>query len=75
MPGAVKFCLWKAGNNLLATKANLYKKKVVEDNLCPICCGEEKIVLHVLWQCPTARDVDRLNKANIEMDKLREEFS
>jgi hypothetical protein len=35
---------------------NLAKKKMIKDNLCPICMQEEETPYHVLWSCPAARD-------------------
>ncbi|XP_040997158.1 uncharacterized protein LOC121243156 [Juglans microcarpa x Juglans regia] len=57
VPGKMKLFMWKAGNNLLATRVNLFTKKVIENPLYPICLKEEETVMHVLWQCPAARDV------------------
>ncbi|XP_035544636.1 uncharacterized protein LOC118348020 [Juglans regia] len=57
IPGSTKNFLWKAGNNLLATRKNLRSKRIVEDSRCPICLQEEETVMHVLWQCPAANDV------------------
>jgi hypothetical protein len=57
VPNVVKIFLWKALNNLLPTKNNLYKKGVTKDSLCPICCLEKETIAHCLWECSTARDV------------------
>ncbi|XP_062170938.1 uncharacterized protein LOC133876698 [Alnus glutinosa] len=57
IPNSVKVFLWKACHNLLPTKANLLKRKVVEDGLCPCCGREDETVLHALWDCPSAQDV------------------
>lgn len=53
----VKMFLWKAYNNLLLTKANLFRRKVVKESNCPICYGEPELVLHALWLCPSAQYV------------------
>lgn len=37
IPGVVKMFLWKALNNYLPTKMNLFCRKVVKYHLCPIC--------------------------------------
>lgn len=37
VPGVVKFFLWKAANNLLPMKKNLFKRKIVTDQRCPMC--------------------------------------
>ncbi|XP_040987653.1 uncharacterized protein LOC121235369 [Juglans microcarpa x Juglans regia] len=53
----VKLFLWKATNELLPTKKNLFQRKVVEDPFYPVCLKEEESVIHVLWECPAANDV------------------
>jgi len=57
VPNSVKLFMWKACNDLLPTKTNLFKRKVVEDPKCPCCTLEEETTFHVLWSCPAARDV------------------
>ncbi|XP_035547261.1 uncharacterized protein LOC118348858 [Juglans regia] len=49
--------IWKALHNILPTKLNLYKKKVINDPRCPICLQGEESVVHVLWTCPASSDV------------------
>lgn len=44
----------RACNNLLPTKENLYQTSVVSDMICPICCGENEMVAHILWYRPYA---------------------
>ncbi|XP_042942922.1 uncharacterized protein LOC122277108 [Carya illinoinensis] len=46
VPNMVKAFLWKAANELLATKKKLYQKKIVKDPICPICHREEELVMH-----------------------------
>jgi hypothetical protein len=41
---SVKMFLWKACNNILPTKDNLFKRKVVDHTTCPICERDEKTV-------------------------------
>jgi len=41
----------------LPTRANLFKRRVVEDPLCQCCKQEEETIIHVLWTCPVAVDV------------------
>lgn len=54
--GSVKHFIWKACLNLVPTKANLAKRKIVEDSSCPLC-GANKTLIHVIWFCPAAIDV------------------
>jgi hypothetical protein len=53
----VKLFLWRALNNSLPTKANLFSSGVVKDSKCPICMGEEEMTEHILWSYPSANDV------------------
>jgi hypothetical protein len=57
VPNVTKLFLWKALHNLLLTRANLAKKGVLKDTSCPIYRLEEETVLHIIWRCPSSRDV------------------
>ncbi|XP_059437059.1 uncharacterized protein LOC132170184 [Corylus avellana] len=49
--------IWRACHNMLPTKSNLCKKKVLDSPSCPICHLEEESTEHILWYCPSASDV------------------
>jgi hypothetical protein len=53
----VKLFMWKACNNLLPSKLNLFRRGVVVDNLCPYYWREEESVIHALWSFPAVQDV------------------
>ena len=57
VPNVVKMFLWKAGHNLLQTKANLFLSRVVKEAKCPICLTEEETIEQILCECIFARDV------------------
>jgi hypothetical protein len=57
VPNTVKIFLWRACNDLLPTKCNLFRRNIVKDNICPCCCREMESGLHALWTCPAAQDV------------------
>lgn len=57
VPNAEKNFLWRACLEILPTRANLYKRHIVQDPLCPICGREEETRFHILWQCPSTMDV------------------
>jgi hypothetical protein len=57
IPNAVKMFLWKAGHNIIPTKTNLFRRRVVQEAMCPICLMEEETTEHILWECITAHDV------------------
>ena len=52
-----KVFLWKACNNILPTKLNVFRKGIVPGALCPICGLHKETVEHVLWTCEAAKDV------------------
>lgn len=56
-PRMVKMFMWQACSNILPTRENLFKRKVMIDSLCPICQIEVESVGHALWSCPDATDV------------------
>jgi hypothetical protein len=37
IPNVAKMFMWRACQNLLPTKSNLLRRRVVEKALCPIC--------------------------------------
>ena len=49
--------VWRACHNLLPTKANLFKRRVTDSLLCPICNLEDESVEHVVWSCLATSDV------------------
>jgi hypothetical protein len=53
----VKMFMWQACSEILPTNANLYRKKIIDSPLCPVCELESETVAHVLWACPAAKDV------------------
>ncbi|KAF5477145.1 hypothetical protein F2P56_003817 [Juglans regia] len=57
IPNVTKVFIWKACLESLPTRLNLYKKKIVDSPLCPICSREEESVTHILWSCSSAMDV------------------
>lgn len=57
LPNATRNIFWRACHNLLPTKDNLLKRKVVKELMCPICEREPEMVVHALWGCSVASDV------------------
>jgi hypothetical protein len=52
----VKLFAWRACQNLLPTRDNLYKRKVIQDPSCPCCSYAIETVIHSLWSCPATED-------------------
>nr|POF19212.1 putative ribonuclease h protein [Quercus suber] len=51
VPNRVKTVLWRAGLDSLPSKANLKKRKIVSDDLCPGCSLGSESTMHALWSC------------------------
>lgn len=60
IPNKIKVFGWRACNEILPTKLNLSKRKIIADAMCPICLRFPESVVHVLWECGAARDVWRV---------------
>jgi hypothetical protein len=56
VPNMEKNFLWRACQNILPTRDNLHKRRIILDHLCPVCGLEVETGFHILWQCPSAMD-------------------
>jgi hypothetical protein len=66
IPNTEKKNLWRALNDILPTKDNLRRKKILQDPSCPICGLEPETLLHILWQCQSSRDVWSLGNRSVQ---------
>jgi hypothetical protein len=57
IPNSVKVFMWRACNDILPTRLNLLKRRVIDDGRCPWCNFEEETTAHAIWFCPAAKDV------------------
>lgn len=58
VPNVEKNFLWKAcHDDILPTRENLHRRKIIDDPARPICGLEAETTFHILWQCPSAMDV------------------
>jgi hypothetical protein len=57
VPNTVKVFCWRACNNILPAKTNIFLKRVVNNMKCHCCEFEDETILHVLWECSAAMDV------------------
>lgn len=49
--------IWKVYHNILPLRENLWKKKVVQSKICPICHKEDETIEHALLLCDWTRPV------------------
>ena len=57
VPNCEKNFLWRACSDILPTRENLFKKKIIMDPTCPLCGREVGSGFPILWQCPSAMSV------------------
>ena len=57
IPTKVRAFGWKACQNILPAKMNLFHQQVLEDPICDECGLEPETVFHVLCQCSKAKEV------------------
>lgn len=57
LPNAMKMFVWRACQNILPTRMNLYRRKIIEEAKCPCCEVEDETLIHALWTCPAAQDI------------------
>nr|POE48158.1 putative ribonuclease h protein [Quercus suber] len=57
VPRKIKHFLWKACANLLPTKENLMKRRILQDSVCQRCLNGLEDVVHSLWSCDDLREI------------------
>ena len=75
MPNKIKVFGWRACRNILPTRVNLLRKRIIEDNRCEVCKTELETEIHALWNCVGAQDVwagclARLQKCQVGQDDM-----
>jgi len=57
IPNKIKIFVWRACNDILPTQINLVKRRIINEDKCPICTREVEIAIYVLWGCVAVTDV------------------
>ena len=57
VPNKIKHFAWRACRDILATKENLWKRRITKDNICESCGKEPKSACHIFWLCDSAKEV------------------
>lgn len=71
----VKLFMWKAGNDLLATRNNLFHREIVKNPMCPIFLSENEAIIHISWQCPTSTNAWAENGSLVQKwERAEEDF-
>jgi ribonuclease HI len=80
LPRYILIFLWRACNNILPTKINLHRRKIVTDQLCPMCNSNAESNGHVLWRCDSAKAVwgccrGPIQKTSVEAEEFFDIFA
>jgi len=57
IPNKIKVFGWRACHDILLTRLYLTKRRIISDNMCPICCRCPESTIHVLWECAATQNV------------------
>ena len=57
VPNKVRHFMWRACNESLPTKLNLYKRKVTSNSRCDLCHHEIEDSIHDLWGCIRLKEI------------------
>lgn len=62
IPHKVKHFTWRACKEILPTKGNLKRRKVLEDSGCDSCHTYEESMGHLFWSCCCAQEIWAISK-------------
>ena len=57
VPNKIKSFTWRACKNILHTKDNLCRRKVIDVPTCEACGSGVESIGHVFWECEKAQEV------------------
>ncbi|XP_062152877.1 uncharacterized protein LOC133861169 [Alnus glutinosa] len=72
IPRTAILFLWRACNEILPTKVNLCRHRVVEDRFCPMCGLEAETTVYAIWNCSAAQAVWTECPARVQKCSVRE---
>lgn len=71
IPQKIKIFLWKASHNILPLRETLWKKKISQSIICPICKRDEETLEHAFLLCDWTRPVWFASQLQISIDRNR----
>lgn len=57
MPPKVQNFLWRLLHNSLPTKENLFRRKVMDNDNCPLCQRNSESTIHMVWNCLASNNI------------------
>ena len=71
IPYKVRHFTWRSCRNILPTKDNLLRRKIVTDGCCEECCKDVESSGHLFWECSWARKIWALSNLFPAMKDLQ----
>ena len=65
VPNRIRLLMWRAGNDSLPSRANLFRRKLLTESSCLQCNTGPEDALHALWTCPQLATVWQVNFADL----------
>ncbi|KAA3465749.1 reverse transcriptase [Gossypium australe] len=60
IPSKMKIFIWKISWNYIASKVNMYNRRLVNNILCPRCGGDDEMLNHLFRECPVSAEIWRM---------------
>ena len=57
IPNKVRIFAWRACHDILPTQLKLARRRITEDDICPLCKQAAETAIHAIWECSVAQDV------------------
>ena len=57
MPNKLKIFGWRACQDILPTRVNLFRMKIITEKGCQCCTGIPKSAIHSIWECGAVQDM------------------
>ena len=57
IPNKVCIFAWRACHDILPTQLKLARRRITEDDICPLCKQAAETAIHAIWECSVAQDV------------------
>ena len=57
IPNKIKVFGWRACTDILPTRVNLVRRRVLTNDKCPICLREFENTIHAIWECAVVQDI------------------
>uniref|UniRef100_A0A7N2N2W0 Reverse transcriptase zinc-binding domain-containing protein n=2 Tax=Quercus lobata TaxID=97700 RepID=A0A7N2N2W0_QUELO len=65
-PKVRNFVSQVCSDDILPTRANLLRRKIQVDPICTFCGQHDETTVHILWECPLARNVWALVRGKLQ---------